>query len=134
MLLSTLCEWDGRPGSLSKLVVCMAQHQIFLGYILRKRWLCTEILFIHTIVPFFCFPADRRDFLFRLYFLADSACKSKNAKLYLFLFLIAQPNPKILMLFGFGLRLLNMACCYLNTNVNKVVLQKLYHIYFISAV
>ena len=32
----------------------------------------------HIIVPLFCFPADGRDFFFRFYFLADSACKSKN--------------------------------------------------------
>ena len=27
-----------------------------------------------------------------------------------------------------------MACCYLNANVNTIVLQKLYHIYLVSAV
>ena len=56
--------------------------------------------------------------------------------LNLSLFLIAQydkkPNPKILVLFGSGLRLLNMACCN-NTSVNTAVLQKLYHIYLVSA-
>ena len=44
-------------------------------------------------------------------------------------------NPKTLMLFDSGLCLLNMSCCYLNTNVNIVVLQTLYHrLYLVSAV
>ena len=74
----------------------MAQQQIFRRYIFRKRWLCTEILFIHKIVPLFCFPADGRDFFSlpilraKVYFHADSARKSKNVKLYLSLFAIAQ--------------------------------------------
>ena len=66
----------------------MVQHQIFRGYILRKRWLYTEILFIHKIVPLFCFPADGRNFLFRLYFHADSARKGKNVTFYLSYFLL----------------------------------------------
>ena len=59
-------------------------------------------------------------------------------KLYLSLFLITQydqkPNLKTLVLVGSGLCLLNMACSYVNTNVNTVVLRKLYRIYLVSAV
>ena len=131
-----LCELDGRSGTLSKLLFAWHNIRSSVGISFKsggsaQRYSSSTRLY-HT------FASQLMGGIFFSVFISLLILRVKVKMWYLSLFFLLCTTIKnlILKLWCFLVPVCvywNMACCYLNTNVNRVVLQKLYHIYLVSA-